>query len=254
MQKIKFIAPVILAIGVMVLDYKFNAFKSIKFSVNFLTTPIYKIIDYPFNIYDYLNTTDNTEQLTKEILVLKSKINNYNSLLLENKKLSDILETSYQITDNNFVLARISNIKQSRLRKHIVINAGSEKNITTGDVVIASNGVVGRIISSNYGHSTVRLMSDPLSYIPVMNVRNGQRGIVQGVADNSNHLIIKYQQQNADIKIGDNWTTSGKGGVFTKNFLVGKVIDIKQTDSNFIDIILTPAQNINKTTFVLIDT
>jgi rod shape-determining protein MreC len=252
MQYIKFIISAILAIIIMILDYRLNAFESLKTGIKFIMTPVYKTLDFPGSVYDYLNTSNNNKQYIKELLILKNKVNNYNSLLLENQRLSQMLEASYTIVDASFVLARITDIKQSRLRKHIVIDKGSDEGVVDGLVVISSNGVVGRVIQSNYGYSVVRLITDPLSYIPVLNTRSGERGVAKGIADTSGNLIIKHIRPDADISIGDIWTTSGKGGVFTKHFQVGKVIDIKQNNNNFIDIILSPMQHINQTVFTLV--
>jgi rod shape-determining protein MreC len=238
----------------MIADHKFNAFDFTKSSVKFIITPIYSIVDFPSSVYQYLNQKDNSKQITKEFLTLKTKEQNYNSLLLENQKLSEILGTSYKIVDNNFVLARITDIKQSRLKKQIIIDKGNNDNIQNGDVVLSKLGVVGRVINTSINHSTIRLITDPLHYLPAIDSRSGERGVVKGIANNSNSLIIKHTDPKADIKIGDIFITSNKAGIFTKGFEIGKVTDIIQNNNNFVDIILSPSQNINSTIFVLVDT
>lgn len=253
MQKAKIVFPILIAIFFMVLDHKFNAFAYVKNTVNFIITPIYKIIDFPSSVYDYLNQPKTSDAITQELLVLKNKEHNYNLLLLENQRLSEILETSYNIVDNKFSLARITNIKQSRLRKIAIIDKGAGDNIKVGDVVLSNSGIVGRVIEANYSYSTIRLISDPLSYIPIINTRSGVRGVAKGVSDNSNNLVIQNIPANTDIAIGDTWTTSGKAGVFYNGFNVGKVIDIKQNNNNFIDVILEPTQKIEQTIFVLVN-
>jgi rod shape-determining protein MreC len=238
----------------MIADHKFNAFSSIKSQINFIVSPVYRVVDFPSAVYQYLNNDNNGKQLTKELLILKSKEQGYNALLLENQRLSKMLGASYSIKDNNYTLARITSISQSRLKKHIIIDKGSSHNIQNNNIVISGNGVVGVVVSVNSHYSTIKLITDPLSYIPVRNTRNGERGIAKGVANNSNNLIIKHNNPEIDIKIGDIFTTSGYGGVFSKNFDVGKVVDITQNNNNFLDIILSPTQIIDNTIFVLVET
>lgn len=252
MQKIKIVALISIAVILMILDYKFNIFVYIKSGVNTIITPIYKIIDLPSSVYDYINQPKKTQTITQELLELRAKANKYNLLLLENQKLSEILGASYVIADNNFILARITNIKQSRLRKTAVIDKGMSDNIAIGDVVLSSNGVIGRIESTSYYYSTIKLISDPLSYIPVINTRSGERAIAKGVANNSNTLVIQNIALNSDVQIGDVFATSGIVGVFSNGFDVGKVIDIKQ-NHNLIEVVLEPLQDIKKTLFVLVD-
>jgi rod shape-determining protein MreC len=238
----------------MIADHKFNAFDVVKSSIKFTITPIYSIVDFPSSVYQYLNRKDDSKQITKEFLTLKTKEQTYNSLLLENQRLSEMLGTSYDIVDNNFVLARITNIKQSRLKKQIIIDKGSRKNIKNGDIVLSKLGVIGRVINTAINHSTIRLITDPLHYLPAINSRSGERGVISGVASQENFLIIKHTDPKADIKIGDIFITSNKAGVFSKGFEIGKVTDIIQNNNNFVDIILSPSQNINSTIFVLVDT
>jgi rod shape-determining protein MreC len=237
----------------MIADHKFNTFDIVKSSIKFTITPIYNIVDFPSNVYQHLNRKDDRKQITKEFLTLKTKEQTYNFLLLENQRLSEMFGASYNIADNDFVLARIADIKQSRLKKHIVIDKGSSDNIKNGDTVLSKIGVIGKVINTSINHSTIKLITDPLHYIPAINSRSGERGIINGVASYKNSLIIKHTDPKADIKIGDVFITSNKAGVFSKGFEIGKVTDIIQNNNNFVDIILSPSQNINSTIFVLVD-
>lgn len=256
MQSIKLILSLIISISVMVADHKFNLFDDLRFGINFLATPIYSIINIPISITK-LVTTSHTKSKNlenqKQLLSLKTIAQNYNSLLLENKKLTNILNASYKIQNIYPELARITKIKQSRLKKNIIIDKGVSSGLRSGDTVLASDGIVGRIINVNNHFSVVRLITDPLSNIPAMSLRNGERGIIHGMANNSKNLIINYVDTTSDVRLGDIFITSGLGGVFNNSYPVGLVSEIIQDSQNFIKIILTPIQKINQTTFVLVN-
>ena len=151
------------------------------------------------------------------------------------------------------MLARVKSISQSRLSKKIVIDKGSNDQVSLSQLIIGSDGVVGQVTQVTPMFSTVRLLTDPTQFMPVKNSRNGIRGITKGVASNEEGMIVEYLPLDSDVKVGDLFLTSGIGNSYPSGYIVGRVTSIDDSlDASFLSITLQPSQNMNKLEMVLI--
>ncbi|HCA67891.1 MAG TPA: rod shape-determining protein MreC, partial [Gammaproteobacteria bacterium] len=197
MQFLKLFTPVFIAIFLILSDYKFSYLDNLKQSIAKLISPIYLVVNLPSQLYIWIDeqgTTKQTllnqnKQLNGELTRLKANLQTHNALLLENQKLKQLLGASYQISSQKFILGRVSSVSQSRLKKQIIINKGSNDNLAVGQVVLGSKGVIGQITQTTPLYSTVLMITDPTQYVPIKNQRNGIRGISKGVASNQGRLV-----------------------------------------------------------------
>ncbi|TEU24837.1 MAG: rod shape-determining protein MreC, partial [Gammaproteobacteria bacterium] len=193
------------------------------------------------------------KQLNGELTRLKVNLQTRNALLLENQKLKQLLGASYHVNDQKFTLGRVSSVSQSRLKKQIIINKGSNDGLKTGRVVLGSKGVIGQIIQITPLYATVLMITDPTQHVPIKNQRNGVRGISKGIASGQEKLVVNFIEPDFDIALGDVFLTSAIGSKFPAGYPVGKVTHVEQhTDEPFLHIELTPMQTIEQLEFVLI--
>ncbi|SFV77927.1 Rod shape-determining protein MreC [hydrothermal vent metagenome] len=261
MQFLKLFTPVFIAIFLILSDYKFSYLDNIKQSIAKLISPIYLVVNLPSQLYIWIDeqgTTKQTllnqnKQLNGELTRLKANLQTHNALLLENQKLKQLLGASYQISSQKFILGRVSSVSQSRLKKQIIINKGSNDNLAVGQVVLGSEGVIGQITQTTPLYSTVLMITDPTQYVPIKNQRNGIRGISKGVASNQGRLVVNFIESDFDVTLGDVFLTSAIGSKFPAGYPVGKVTHVEQhTDDPFLHIELTPIQKTEQLEFVLI--
>jgi rod shape-determining protein MreC len=261
MQFLKLFTPVFIAIFLILSDYKFSYLDNVKQSIAKLISPIYLVVNLPSQLYIWIDeqgTTKQTllnqnKQLNGELTRLKANLQTHNALLLENQKLKQLLGASYQISSQKFILGRVSSVSQSRLKKQIIINKGSNDNLTVGQVVLGSKGVIGQITQTTPLYSTVLMITDPTQYVPIKNQRNGIRGISKGVASNQGRLVVNFIESDFDVVLGDLFLTSAIGSKFPAGYPMGKVIHIEQhTDDPFLHIELAPIQTTEQLEFVLI--
>ena len=261
MQFLKLFTPVFIAIFLILSDYKFSYLDNVKQSIAKLISPIYLVVNLPSQLYIWIDeqgTTKQTllnqnKQLNGELTRLKANLQTHNALLLENQKLKQLLGASYQISSQKFILGRVSSVSQSRLKKQIIINKGSNDNLAVGQVVIGSKGVIGQITQTTPLYSTVLMITDPTQYVPIKNQRNGIRGISKGVASNQGRLVVNFIESDFDVVLGDLFLTSAIGSKFPAGYPMGKVIHIEQhTDDPFLHIELAPIQTTEQLEFVLI--
>ena len=261
MQFLKLFTPVFIAIFLILSDYKFSYLDNVKQSIAKLVSPIYLVVNLPSQLYIWIDeqgTTKQTllnqnKQLNGELTRLKANLQTHNALLLENQKLKQLLGASYQISSQKFILGRVSSVSQSRLKKQIIINKGSNDNLAVGQVVLGSKGVIGQITQTTPLYSTVLMITDPTQYVPIKNQRNGIRGISKGVASNQGRLVVNFIESDFDVVLGDLFLTSAIGSKFPAGYPMGKVIHIEQhTDDPFLHIELAPIQTTEQLEFVLI--
>jgi len=245
----------------IVLDTRFSYLDSFKRFTSTLLSPIYFVVDLPGHVVDWVNDqgTDKAllvsenEYLEGKLIELKARLQTYNNLLLENQKLTQLLDATYTIPEYQITLAHIKSISQSRLTKQLIINKGSKDGVRNRQLAVGSDGVVGQVTQATPLYATVKLITDPTQHIPVKSVRNGIRGITKGLATNERGMIVEFIPLDSDIKLGDIFVTSGIGTTYPPGYLVGEVSKIdKPPNDAFLTIILKPIQNMDKLEFILI--
>ena len=263
MQKfLKLFIPVLVSIFLIFSDYKFSYLDSLKKSIATLISPVYLVVNLPSQLYIWINEQGTTKQILlnqnkqfrAELVRLKVDLQSHNALLLENQKLSQLLKSRYKLDKEAFILARVSSISQSRLKKQIAINKGSGDGIKIGQVVLGADGILGQVSQVTPLYSSVLLTTDPTQHIPIKNERNGIRGISKGVTSYQGKLMVRFIQHGLDIKVGDVFLSSAIGSKFPAGYPVGRVTHIEKKENDpFLTIELTPSQTIEQLEFVLIN-
>ncbi|HEY0799057.1 MAG TPA: rod shape-determining protein MreC [Candidatus Baltobacteraceae bacterium] len=108
---------------------------------------------------------------------------------------------------------------QSRL---ITIDRGAYAGVVADEGVIASDGVVGRVLAVMPFTSTVLLVTDPASKVPAVVRRGRWWGIATGTG---NSVQMQYISQDASLRPGDTVIT-GEGLSFHAGLPLGRVVRI----------------------------
>lgn len=263
MQKfLKLFIPILISVFLIFSDYKFSYLDTLKKSISTLISPVYLVVNLPSQLYIWINeqgTTkqillDQNRQLRVELIRLKVDLQDHNALLLENQKLSKLLKSRYKLDKEKFILARVSSISQSRLKKQIIINKGSNNGIKIAQIVLGANGILGQVSQVTPFYATVLLITNPTQHIPVKNARNGIHGISKGIPSHQGKLKVRFIQQELDVQLGDIFLSSAVGSKFPAGYPVGRVTHVKKKANDpFLTIELTPSQSIETLEFVLIN-
>ena len=261
MHFLKTFIPIIVAIFLILFDYKFSHLNNLRQGVATLISPVYMLVSLPSKLYTWVNEqgtskdqllSDN-QNLNSELLKLKVELQQVEGLTLENKKLNTLLNSSYTLQQASFSVARIEQVTRSRLKKQITLNKGSNHNLSIGQVALGAQGVIGQITELTPTNASVLMVSDPTQHIPVKNSRNGIQGVTQGLAENKYQMRINFMEPGLDIKIDDIFLSSSLGGKFPNGYPVGKVIHVEQhKNESFLHVILEPIQKTHDLEFVII--
>jgi rod shape-determining protein MreC len=261
MKLLKLFIPVFVALFLILTDYKFSTLNQVRQTLGTLVSPVYLLASLPAQLFTWIdeqgtskNKLLNTNQnLRDTLLKLQVELQKFNTLKLENQKLTRLLDVKYTSQQDNFTLAKITSTHLSRVKKQLLINKGSANGIQMGDVVLGVDGIIGQISSVSTAYAHVLMISDPTQFVPVKNTRNNVYGISKGMASKKDTLNINFVAIDADVKLGDIFISSAIGTKFPSGYPLGKVILVeKKTNTDFLKIQLKPIQTTRHLEFVIV--
>jgi len=164
---------------------------------------------------------------------------------------SAALNESARSSGHAGVIADVIGLPTSSWQQVIVVNAGSSKGIKLSMPVLASNGLLGQVVSVGPNYAQVRLITDQESGVATLLQENRAQGIVRGSL--SGELTMNFVSMDATVTAGDTVVTSGLGGVFPKGLIVGQVSKVsKEVNSLYKVIQVKPANDIGRVEKVII--
>ena len=143
----------------------------------------------------------------------------------ENKYLREMLN-AVPDPESHFITARVVGDAGGPFVRTLLVAAGNSEGVEKGQAVVASYGLVGRVVEAGRSSARVLLITDLNSRIPIILEASRRRGILAG--NNTNNLRVDFLPLDSSLSIGDQVVTSGEGGVFPPGIPVGYVNEIKE--------------------------
>ena len=240
-QKFSLLTLIFLSVIIIILgSFNFKAVQYFKIGINEIVYRSSFIISIPENYFknlsvkleEHLSLYDQFKKNQTELKNLKEKKLNNEFLILENKKLRELINETLQSED---LYAKVLVDQDSPYLKSIILNKGSKDNVKIGMAIVDNSYLVGKIIEVNYTNSRALLLSDLNSKIPVLLEPIDIHAVVSGTG--KNHGVIEYTKDDYDQKIKDKEIivyTSGYGGLFKPGLPVGKIINDNKTNENIV--------------------
>jgi rod shape-determining protein MreC len=116
----------------------------------------------------------------------------------------------------------------SNLQSYITLDVGRAAGIEHNMAVITDRGLVGRVSEVGETWSRVLLIIDPQSTVNALTQSTRASGAVQGQPDGS--LIMRSIPQGDTVSVGDTVFTSGLGGNFPRQILIGQIVQVERKD------------------------
>ena len=109
------------------------------------------------------------------------------------------------------------------------LDKGSTDNVEKNDPVITENGLIGWVSDVELTTCRVRTILSPDTKASAIDKKTSDNGIISGNAEycDDNLTCLTKIAENNKIKVGDIVVTSGTGGVYPKNLIIGKVKELK---------------------------
>lgn len=197
------------------------------------------------------------QKLKQENAELREQLADYYDVKSENSRLLKYYDIkkqnpSFTITPANVIMRDANDDFYS-----FSIDAGASNGISVNDPVITENGLVGRISRVDLSTCLVKTILSPDVKISAIDKKSGDIGIVSGSASLCDNNLTELAKIADDCKIkeGDMIVTSGEGGIYPKNLIIGKV---KKLGFNSYDTsryaVIEPYENIERITAVAVIT
>ena len=182
--------------------------------------PVTGVVNLLADFQSYQRLAQQNSDLRRELQDMKSWREAAIQLDQENARLRDLINVQLdpQLTRITGVVMADSG---SPFRQSVLLNVGSRDGILDGWPAMDGIGLVGRISGVGRETSRVILVTDTSSRIPVTIQPSGQRAILAG--DNTINPVLDFIEDPDQVKPGDRVVSSGDGGVFPADLLVGQV-------------------------------
>lgn len=132
----------------------------------------------------------------------------------------------------------------------LTIDKGTTQGIKGNMAVIASDGVVGRIVVPSRGAAKVQMLIDRNAAAGALIERSRAQGIALGGGDE--RLRLEYVSEVSDVVVGDLVVTSGIDGIYPKGFTIGYVESVEKNGPAYRRITVKPAVNFSSLETVLV--
>ncbi len=221
----------LLSTGLMTVDHQTDLLAPVRVTASVINITFESVVRFPYNTVALLRRhyPDDAlyrrfRELQREQAILKTRLQRYEALELENRRLTKLLGSTGSYTEQ-VLLAEIIEVGHESYNQSIVLNRGVESGVYPGQPVLAPEGVLGQVSTVGLGRSVVTLITDPSHGLPVQIQRNQARAIVQG-AGQTDRVEVPSLISRSDIRLGDVLVTSGMGGRFPIGYKVAEVTEI----------------------------
>lgn len=183
--------------------------------------PVTKMSRLVQDFEGYTRVYEQNQELRRELQTIRNWRERALQLEQENARLLDLnkVRLSPELT---FVTGVVLTDSGSPFRRSVLLNIGRNDGIQDGWAAVDGLGVVGRISGIGAETSRVILITDPGSRIPVTIQPSGKQAILSG--DTTGAPLIEFLERTTEVNPGDRVVTSGDGGVFPPDLLVGRVV------------------------------
>lgn len=181
---------------------------------------------------DLVDVKAENERLRHDNALLRDENTRLQGILQENVRLRRQVGFRDNHANLELVAARViaADVNPYFRVLNIRLDIGADQ-VSPGMPVVSAEGVVGQIEEVTGSVSKVLLATDPRSSIDILTQSNRARGAVRGLNRPQDYLAeIAFLLRRDEVEVGDLVVTSGRGGRFPKELLVGRVRSINKQD------------------------
>ena len=254
-----FVFALVISLGFMIADFHYRYLDGVRSGFSLLISPVQYIVDYPVRVMGFVSSMigakksliNENMQLRYQQIMLEAQLQKLLVISNENLQLRELLSASSS-ANIRAMAAQILAVDTTSSRQLLVLNKGKRDGVFSGLPVLDAKGVMGQIIDVGLMTSTVLLISDSKSAVPVRNDRTGERAILVGTNSMSLLSLVNLPRTSSIAK-GDVLVTSGLGRRYPEGYPVGLVDDVKSLPGDdFIKVSVSPVALLNRNRLVLV--
>jgi rod shape-determining protein MreC len=190
-------------------------------------------------------------ELHNEVAELQAQVIQLQQQVGETQVLAALVDFSRARPENTYKAAAVIGRDPNPFLHYVIINRGSNDGILRSMPVVTDQGLVGHVDSVIANAARVQLITDPGSnvnvYLQNADVEASLVGSVTG------DLLLELIPQDAVVESGDLVLTSGLGGGYPPDIIVGQVLNVRSRDFDlFQQATVQPVVDFNRLQIVLV--
>lgn len=210
--------------------------------VDFLTVP-----------RDVATLRQRNVELESEVAQLQTQVIQLQQQVTETEILSALVDFARANPENTYKGAVVIGRDPSPFLRYVIINIGSNEGIHRGMPVVTDKGLVGRVDAVTAEAARIQLITDATSAVNVQLQNVNTEAVLIGSL--TGDISLDMIPQNANIQSGDVVLTSGLGGDYPPNILVGQVVSVRKLEAElFQQATVQPNVDFSKLQYVLVVT
>jgi rod shape-determining protein MreC len=186
-------------------------------------------------VQDFITSPTDLSHLRQRVMDLETENARLQTQIIELQEqtaemtiLTALLDFRRSNPENRYSAATVVGRDPSPFMKYINIDRGSDDGLRRGMPVVTHQGLVGRVAAVTAGGARVQLITDPGSRVNVRIQPSDAEAVLVG--DITGEVHLDWIPQDANVQPGDLIFTSGFGGNYPPNNLIGQVSAVRTRD------------------------
>lgn len=197
-------------------------------------TPVQELITSVYGgLFNRPSVASDVEALQARVADLEAQVT---ELTADNIRLRE-LETQYNILaalldyarsnpTQRYLTADVIGRDESLFLRFVLLNKGSRDGVARGMPVVTDQGLVGVVTEATANACKVLLITDSSSAVNVRVQESRAEGVISG--QESGELRLNFIPVDVDLQPGHRVITSGLGGQFPANIVIGTVASVRK--------------------------
>lgn len=176
---------------------------------------------------------EENDRLQERVVQLEKEVEGLKELKTKNDVLIEALNLKNQLKEFDYISSNIIAKDAGNWFNVFTVDKGSNNQVNKDSVVVASKGLVGRVMVSGPISAKVISVIDIDSTVSARLTKTRDLVEVKGDISLRDQGLCKMYNisPGIDIAVGDSVETSGIGGIFPKGITIGKVKEIRQINN-----------------------
>lgn len=191
--------------------------------------------------------------LEAEVARLQAQVVQLQNSVSEADALAALVNFSRSNPESSYTAASVIGRDPSPFLRYLIIDKGSSNGLLRGMPVVTDQGLVGRVDAVISSAARVQLITDTSSAVNIRLEKAKKEAILTGTV--SGDLTLDLVPQDVTLEPGDLVLTSGLGGGFPPDLIIGQVLNVRKRDADlFQQAIVQPVVDFSQLKIVLIIT
>ena len=178
---------------------------------------------------DMASLQQRNSELEAEVARLQTQIIELQQEVTQTEILSALVDFARTNPENSYKAAAIIGRDPSPFLRYVIINVGANDGIIRGMPIVTQQGLVGRVESVVSEASRVQLITDQNSAVNITLKNSNTDAVLVGSINGD--LSLQMISHDVVVETADVVLTSGLGGDYPANILVGQIFNVSKLES-----------------------